>query len=119
MGVFPCGLCNKIFPYEKRLREHLSVHGIKRDYLVNQKIAEWKKASIIPTIQAPEELKECCFKPSVIGYDYDNSGLTRTEKQFYGVDGARDSQSVKEKSVERRCHEWLQNKEKNQLIREL
>ena len=66
-----------------------------------------------------KELKECCFKPSVIGYDYDNSGLTRTEKQFYGVDGARDSQSVKEKSVERRCHEWLQNKEKNQLIREL
>ena len=61
MGVFPCGDCNKVFPFEKRLRDHLgSFHGIKKPHLVNRKIAEWK-GSVIPSEQTPEELKECCF----------------------------------------------------------
>ena len=62
MGVFPCGLCPKTFPFEKRLRDHLgSVHGIKKAYLVNRKIAEWKEESLIPSEQTPVELKECCY----------------------------------------------------------
>ena len=62
MGVFPCGSCSKTFPYEKRLKEHLKKdHGIKKDYLVNRQIDEWKKSSVIPTVQAPEKLKECHY----------------------------------------------------------
>ena len=61
MGVFPCGSCPKIFPYEKRLKDHLKKdHGIKKDYLINKQIAEWK-GTVIPSVQAPEELKECCY----------------------------------------------------------
>ena len=61
MGVYPCGLCKKIFPYEKRLKDHLKKdHGIKRDYLVNRQIAEWK-GTVIPSVQAPEKPKECCY----------------------------------------------------------
>lgn len=61
MGVFPCGICNKIFPYEKRLKDHLKDHhGFNKASLVNNKIAEWK-GSIIPSTQVPEEKKECCF----------------------------------------------------------
>ena len=61
MGVYPCGSCQKIFPYEKRLKEHLKKdHGIKKDYLINRQIAEWK-GTVIPSIQAPEKLKECCY----------------------------------------------------------
>ena len=61
MGVYPCGLCPKIFPYEKRLRDHLKKeHGIKKDYLVNRQIAEWK-GTVIPSVQAPEKPKECCY----------------------------------------------------------
>ena len=62
MGVFPCGSCSKTFPYEKRLKEHLKKdHGIKKDYLVNRQIAEWRNSSVIPTVQAPEKLKECRY----------------------------------------------------------
>ena len=61
MGVYPCGLCSKIFPYEKRLKDHLKKdHDIKKDYLVNRKIAEWK-GTVIPSVQAPEKLKECSY----------------------------------------------------------
>ena len=62
MGVFPCGLCKKIFPYEKRLKEHLKKdHDIKKDYLVNRQIAEWKNTSVIPSVQPPEKMKECRY----------------------------------------------------------
>ena len=60
MGVFPCGFCDKVFPFMQRLKDHLKVHGLTKPYLVNRQIAEWV-GSIIPSVQAPEEPKECSF----------------------------------------------------------
>ena len=36
-------------------------HDIKKDYLVNRQIAEWKNTSVIPSVQPPEKMKECRY----------------------------------------------------------
>lgn len=53
----------------------------------------------------------------MIGYQYDNSGLSKSQKLYYRMD-SKDASQSKERPVEQRCHLWLQNKEKNLLKKE-
>lgn len=64
-----------------------------------------------------KEREECRFKPKVIGFAYDNTGLTSKQKEFYKCE-MRQGADKKDKPVHQRCHEWQESREKKLVRRE-
>lgn len=61
-----------------------------------------------------QELSECPFKPNVIGFNYDNSGLTTKHKEYY----KKAKPAANSKPVHQRCQEWLEKKEDKLVSKE-